>query len=79
MIYCSSGSDFEKVSVPDPHNIYQMFSTKIIGQNIAFSMLEAALFTRKLASYFRFSDFFIQSYVGYGSKSGSGTKTTSRT
>jgi hypothetical protein len=52
MIYCSSGSDFEKVSVPEPQNINQRFSTQKIVQNIAFSMLEAALFPRKLASYF---------------------------
>ncbi len=59
-----SGSDIRKVSVPipDPNsepNIYhnywkQFFKTKIIVQNLAFLMLEAALFPRKLASHFLF-------------------------
>jgi hypothetical protein len=51
MIYCGSGSDFGKVSVPvpDPYNTFFLNLVK----NPAFSMSEAAaLFSRKLASKF---------------------------
>jgi hypothetical protein len=57
MIYCGSGFDFGKVPVlvPDPDVTYlaQFFSKKIV-RNLAFSMLEAALFPIKLASHFSF-------------------------
>jgi hypothetical protein len=58
MIYRGSGSDFGKVLVPFPvpvsvpDNIKNSFPTKIFYTNFAFSMLKAALFTRKFASYF---------------------------
>ena len=42
-------------------------------KNLAFSMLEAALLPRKLASNFWFFYFFIKFCVGSGSKSGFGT------
>jgi hypothetical protein len=44
-------------------------------QNLSFSMSEAALFPRRLAAYLDFFTFHIPCYVGYGSKSGSGTGT----
>ncbi len=60
MIYCGSvsgsGSDFEKVLVPvlvlDPASLAQFSKNKKIVQNLAFSMSEAALFPKKLASHF---------------------------
>jgi hypothetical protein len=57
------------VLFPDPDNIYQRFSTttKNFVQNVAFSMLEVALFPRKIG----LSLFF----VGSGSKSGAGSST----
>ncbi len=69
MIYCcsASGSDIEKASVPvpisvpvpapvpapDPDFTKHSFS-KTFVQNLAFLLLEAALFLRKLASHFDF-------------------------
>ncbi len=59
MIYPGSGSHFGKVLMPFPvpvsvpDNIKNSFpTTKIFYTNFAFSKSEAALFTRKLASYF---------------------------
>jgi hypothetical protein len=65
MIYCGSGSYFGKVLLPVPAPVpfpvqepgllsKQFFNTQKFVQNIAFSMLEAALFPRKFASDFRF-------------------------
>ncbi len=50
----------------------QFFNNKKCVQNLAFSMLEAALFPRKLASHF-FILFFYYILCWTGSKSGSGT------
>ncbi len=48
--------------------------TKKIAQNLAFSMSEAVIFLKKLASHFEFFYFFISIfYVRFGSKSGTGT------
>jgi hypothetical protein len=56
MIYCGSDSYFGKVlvPVPDPELISTVFNHKKCVQNLAFSILDAALFPRKLASKFRF-------------------------
>jgi hypothetical protein len=50
MIYCGYGSDFGNVlvPVPDPHYVKHSFSNKIV-QNLAFLLLESALFLKKLA------------------------------
>jgi hypothetical protein len=62
VIYCGSGSSFGKVlvlvPVPVPVQDQDLFSTvfkvnnKKFVKNLAFSVLEAALFPRKLASIF---------------------------
>jgi hypothetical protein len=56
MIYCGSGSDFGKVSVPVP--VPDPFHPKKFVHNLAFSMSDAALFPRKLASNFLFLTFY---------------------
>ncbi len=63
MIYCCFDSDSEKVSVPvaDP-DINLVYQQNKICTNLAFSMLEAALFPRKLASHFWFVDFLFHLY-----------------
>ncbi len=48
-----------------------VYTNQKFVQKFAFSMPEAALFPRKLASNFWFVDFCITFYVGFGSKSGS--------
>jgi hypothetical protein len=51
MILCGSGSEFGKVSVSVPDNRYATgisFFTKNFVQNLAFSMLDAALFSQKV-------------------------------
>ncbi len=54
---------------PDLFSIYiQFFNYKIVVQNLAFSVLEAAFFLRKLASKFRVVDF-LTFYVASGFKS----------
>jgi hypothetical protein len=73
MICC--GSDFRKVWFRFRLRIQKIFSTDFqqkVVQNLAFSKSEAALFLRKLSSYF-LCDFFIQFYVGSVSKFNSGT------
>ncbi len=63
MIYCGSGSDFGQVWLRFRFRfrIKTIFSTVFkqqffIIQNLVFSMTEAALFPRKLASHFYFFD-----------------------
>jgi hypothetical protein len=51
----------------------QFFNNKFFLPILSFSMLETALFPRKLAYNFGFFDFCFTFYVGSGSKSGSGT------
>jgi hypothetical protein len=82
MIYCGSGSDFEKVSVPvpvpvpDPDNTKLNFSTKInFLQNLAFSISKAALFPRKLASHLKFFDFSFYFILNQDKIAGSGNGT----
>ncbi len=59
-IYCGSGSDFGKVSflVPDLNPEPFQTSEKKCTKNLAFLMLEAALFPRKMSSHLRFFEFF---------------------
>jgi hypothetical protein len=62
MMYCSSGSGYGSyfrkvllpvpVPVPDPYLFRAVFQQQFFLQNLAFSMLEAALIPRKLASNF---------------------------
>jgi hypothetical protein len=80
MIYCGSGSFGNvlvpvpaPVPVPEPDLFSTVFNNKIFVQNLAFSMLEAALFPRKYRLYFFF--FFFLIYLESGSKSGFGTRT----
>ncbi len=75
MICCGSGPDFVLVPAPatDPAKIQHSFrtTTKFV-QNLVilvFTMTEAALFPRKLASHILFLTFFITFYVESGSKS----------
>ncbi len=56
------------VPVPDPDIFNTVFNSQKFIQNLALSVLEAALFPRKLASKFRFVDF-LTFYIGSGSKS----------
>ncbi len=84
MVYYGSGSDLEKFRfrfpAPDPDNIVftvVLFFNKKTAKNLAFSMIEAALFLGKLTSHFLFVDFCISFYVGSGSQSGSGMHTGS--
>jgi hypothetical protein len=65
MAFCGSGSRSRQYQA-------QFFDNPKIRTQIDFSMLEAELFLRKLASHFRFFDFCIPFYVGFGSKSGYG-------
>jgi hypothetical protein len=48
MIYCGSGS------VPNPDLFGKILNNKKCVQNLAFLMLEAALFPRNLANFFTF-------------------------
>jgi hypothetical protein len=69
MIYCgsSSGSYFGKVlvpvsalvPVPDPDFLAQFFNNKQLIEYLSFSVLEAVLFPRNLASNFCLFDFCI--------------------
>jgi hypothetical protein len=49
MNYCGSGSGSGPVPVPDPDLFSTVFQQR---KNLAFSMLEAALFPRKMALLF---------------------------
>ncbi len=59
------------VRVLDPDYLAQFFNNKNFVHKLAFSVLEAALFSRKLASNVFFFDVYILFYVGSGSKSSS--------
>jgi hypothetical protein len=50
------------VPVPDPDLFSTLFQQQKFVHNLAFSMLEAALFPRKLTSIFLFFDFCITFY-----------------
>ncbi len=65
-----SGSSPVPGPVPDPDLFSTVFQQQKFVQNIAFSMLEAALFTRKFSSNFRFFYFCITFYVGTGTGTG---------
>ncbi len=83
MIYCGSGSGFDfgkvlvpvTVPVPVPDLFSTVFQQQKICTNLAFSMLTATLFAKKLAPNLVFFYFCITYYVGSGSNSGSGTRT----
>ncbi len=64
MIYCGSGSGkvLIPVSVQDPDLISTVFQKQILNQNLVFSLLEAALFPRMLASIVLFFYFCISVY-----------------
>ncbi len=63
-------------TVPDPNIRYLApISNNRFVQNLAFSMSEAALFTRKVALNFDSLTFSLRTYVKSGSKSGFGTGT----
>ncbi len=64
---CSGSGSGVPVPVPDLLYVAQFFINKKCVQCLAFSMLKAASFSRKLASSFRFLTFCITVYVGSGS------------
>jgi hypothetical protein len=54
-----SGSGFGLVPVPDPDLFSKVFNNKKYVQNLAFSMIEAALFPRKFVSNLDFWSFIL--------------------
>jgi hypothetical protein len=69
-----SGSGSDSGSSSGSWLFSRVFQEQEMLQNLTFSMLGAALFSRKLASTFRFFYFCITFYVGSGSRSGTGTR-----